>query len=100
MKIGKRMFPGKRKRRVLAEILTFHNVCPDAHHFYAEIYEDDNPQWTGLSWISSSDDKKCLGKHFSREVFHDYKSAKQYCDNIFKKYFSKKTHKLVIRVSE
>jgi len=99
-KIGQRMFPGRKKRTVWAELTTFHNVCSDAHHYYVQLTEECNPVWTGKSWRWSSDDKEGKGKEFPRATFHDYKSAEQYCKTFFKGHFNKKTHKLMIKTIE
>ena len=112
MKIGQRMFPSRKKRKVIAEISTWKNYDPDAHHYRVKIREEDNWVWTGQSWTYSSENKDCQGiKIINGKVigndeypyqppFNSYKSAERYCKDMFKKYFSTRTHKLVIEEIE
>ena len=61
----KRMYDDKRRKRLLyVEITTWYGLSIGAKHYYAKIYEDDNPVWQKNNWVYSSEDKDCKGRSF------------------------------------
>ena len=61
----KRVYDDKRRKKLLfIEIFTWRGTSIGAKHFYAKVYEDDNPILYGDSQYYFSEDKDKDGKSF------------------------------------
>jgi len=94
----KRLYDDRRKKRPLfCQIITWRGVFIGAKHFYAKVYEDDNPILKKGSLIYSPNDKECKGKCFDNIPhisFNTYQAALDWIVFIIKEHFPSTTHKL------
>lgn len=97
-KIPKRLYDDKRrKRQIFVSITSWRGVSVGAKHFYAKVYEDDNPVLLRGYRISGSDDKDCKGREFGGVMdtsFDTFNSALDWVIEIIKEHFPRTSHKL------
>ena len=104
----KRLYDDKRrKRQVFVSITSWRGVSVGAKHFYAKVYEDENPLFCNLlrdgyvnergHWRYDSEDKDCEGREFGGIMdtsFDTFDSALDWVIDIINEYFPTSTHKL------
>lgn len=87
----KRLYDDKRKKRQLfVSITTWRGVSVGAKHWYAKVYEDENPIVYEGRLISYSDDDECQGKEFGgmfETNFDSFDAALEWVIDTIKEHF-------------
>lgn len=87
----------RRKRQVFVYISTWRGRSIGAKHYYAKVYEDDNPIVRGSTHVYLPDDKDCKGRTFGGlgEIeFVTFDAAFDWVVQIIIDEFPRETHKL------
>jgi hypothetical protein len=94
----KRLYDDKRrKRQIFVQITSWRGVSVGAKHFYAKVYEGDNPIVSESGLVYNSDDDELQGREFGgmlETAFHSYDAALDWVVDIIKEHFPNNTHKL------
>jgi hypothetical protein len=89
---AKRKFPGRTKRLVRISARMYYGI---GKHYWITMHEENNPIWDAKekAWRECWDDLKKNGR-IESQSFLSIVSAKLWIEEVAKKYFPKKTHKL------
>ena len=95
----KRLYDDKRrKRQIYVTLTTWRGVSIGAKHFYAKVYEDDNPiLLSDGSLLYDSDDEESKSREFGGMFdtsFDTYQGALDWIVDIIREHFPSSTHKL------